>query len=139
MCKLTGASNNLALLLRLSDTLEAAEKQVGPVDDSQVDAKVLLQRLLDLLAFIQAHDAIINEDSMKSITNCLLHELCSHSRVDATGDGSDDLCAIANELSDAGNFCLDKVLHDPVGLSSANIDGKVVQNFNTARCLERLC
>jgi hypothetical protein len=55
--KHTGGSDDLALLLGLVDTLEAAKEQLSSVDDSQVDAEMLVKGLLDLFALVQTHDS----------------------------------------------------------------------------------
>ena len=53
----TSGSNDLALLLRLVNILETTQEQLSAINNGQVDAKVGLESLLDLLAFVEAHDA----------------------------------------------------------------------------------
>jgi hypothetical protein len=53
----TSSTDDLALLLRLVNALEAAKEELGTVDDGQVDTEVLVEGLLDLLALVEAHDA----------------------------------------------------------------------------------
>ena len=52
-----GLSNNLALLLGLSDALEATEEELGAIDYCKVDSEMLLKSLLHLFALVEAHQA----------------------------------------------------------------------------------
>jgi hypothetical protein len=60
---LTGSSDNLSLGLRLSDTGKTAEEKLGSVDNGEVDTQVLVKGFLDLLALVQAHQTLVNQDS----------------------------------------------------------------------------
>lgn len=62
-----GAADDLALGLGLGEALEAAEEEVGAVDDGEVDAEVLLECLLYLLALVKTHDTVVNEDGVESV------------------------------------------------------------------------
>lgn len=69
------------------------------------------------------------------ITNCLFHEFGSHCAVNATGDSSDDLGVVTNELPDPSNLLRDEVTHDPIGLGSANVDTEVPQELTSTGSL----
>lgn len=75
---------------------------------------------------------------MEAVSNGLLHELGRDSRVNTARDGANDLCAVSHKMSDADNLLLDEILHDPVGLRSADVDGKVAQNLSAAGCVLQL-
>lgn len=47
-----GVADELALLFRVSDALEAVEESLRGVDDGQVDAQVLAEGLVDVFGFI---------------------------------------------------------------------------------------
>ncbi len=69
-------------------------------------------------------------------TDCLFHELGCDGRIYTPRNGSDDLCAIANEVSDANNFLLDEIFHHPAGLRPTDVDGEVAQDLTAAWCLQ---
>lgn len=50
-----GLSNDLALLLRLPDALEAAKEKLGAINHREVDSEMLLKSFLDLLALVETH------------------------------------------------------------------------------------
>lgn len=52
-----GLSNDLALLLRLPDALEATEEKLGAIDHRKVDSEMLLKSFLDLLALVETHQS----------------------------------------------------------------------------------
>lgn len=52
-----GLSNDLALLLRLPDALEATKEKLGAINHRKVDSEMLLQSFLDLLALVKAHQS----------------------------------------------------------------------------------
>ena len=58
--------DDLALLLRVLDTLEAREEELGRVDDGQVHAEVLVQHVVHLRRLVQAEYAIVDHDGMES-------------------------------------------------------------------------
>lgn len=57
--KRTGPSDNLALLFRLGHTLKTAEKQLRSVHNGELNAEMLHESLLDLLALVETHHAYI--------------------------------------------------------------------------------
>lgn len=61
-------ANKLSLLLRLSDALETIEESLRPINNREVDVEVLLEHLLHLLALVETHYAIVDEDSVEPIT-----------------------------------------------------------------------
>lgn len=65
--KRTGFSDNLALFLRLSYTLEAGQKQFSSVNNRQVNTEVLPESLLDLLTFVEPHHSCGKRVSILSL------------------------------------------------------------------------
>lgn len=53
----TSFSNNLTLLLWLRHPLKAAEEEINAINDRKVNSKMLLQRLLHLVAFVKTHQS----------------------------------------------------------------------------------
>lgn len=95
--------NDFPLLLRLVNAREGLEEALARIYYSERDAKMLAERLLHLLAFVQAHEAVINEletrsavidletnpgactyNSMEAVSNRLRHQFCSHRGIDST-------------------------------------------------------
>lgn len=133
----TGRANDLALLLGLKDTGKATQEQVRGIHNRQVDAQVLAQRRLDLLALVEAHQAVVDQHGVEPVTNRLLHELGRHRAVDTARHGTNDLRAVTHKVADARDLLLDKVAHDPAGAGAADVDAKVAQQLAAAgRVLE---
>lgn len=68
-------------------------------------------------------------------TNRLLHQLRGDSGVDASRHGTDDLRRLADQVSYPGDLLLDEVLHDPVVVGAADVNGEVAEDFGSAGCL----
>lgn len=126
------ATNEAALGLGVSDTLEAVEELLAGVDDGEVNAQVALEGLLDILGLVETQAAIVNHDGMEAVTDGLVHQLGSNSRVDATADGTENLASWANELADASNPLFNKTGHGPLLFGLADVDGKVLENNVTS-------
>ena len=60
-----GVPDDAPLLLRVLDAGEAREEEVGRVDDGEVDAEVAVERLVDLLGFVEAEDAVVDHDGVE--------------------------------------------------------------------------
>lgn len=123
------AADELALLLGIVETLEALEEVLGGVDDGQVDAQVLLEVALDLLALVQAHDAVVDEHGPEAVADGLLHQLGGDGGVNTARDGAKDLALGADEVADAGNFLVEEARHGPVLGAAANVDGEVLEQL----------
>lgn len=59
-------ADNLALLFGVLDILEAGQEKIRRVDYREVDTKIFVQHLVNLSAFVQAKDTIVNHDGMES-------------------------------------------------------------------------
>jgi hypothetical protein len=131
----TSRADNLALLFRFGNTLETAEEQVARVDNGEVNAEVLPERFLDLLALVEAHAPVVDENGLEAVANGFTHQCCAHSAVHAAAAGAEDERPVAHELADARNLELDKVAHFPVGLGPADFDAEVSEHISATRCL----
>lgn len=128
-----GVTDELALgLWIIVDALKTSEEAVASINNSKVDAKVALKSLLDLRALIQAHDTVINEDSVEAISDGSLHEGSSNGRVDTTGNSSQNLSLLSDQCANSGDFLVDELGHSPVGLGSANTNSEVLKQIGSA-------
>ena len=123
------AADELALLLRVVQALETLEEVLGGVDDGQVDAQVLLEVALDLLALVEAHDAVVDEHGPEAVADGLLHQLGGDGGVDTTGNGAENLALGPDEGADAGNLLVQEAVHGPVLGALADADGEVLEQL----------
>lgn len=72
-----GVADELPLLLGVRDTGKTGHEPLRRVDDGEIDAEVLAQRLLDLVALVEAHEAVVHEHSVATqiISTCVLENL----------------------------------------------------------------
>jgi hypothetical protein len=124
-------SNDLTLLLRLLNTLEAGQELSAGVNNGKVDSEVLGQGLVDGLTLVETHDTVVDEDSVETVSNGPLHQLGSYGRVDTSGNGTDNLTGRSNGLANTLDLGLDEEVHGPVLLGSTELDGEVGQKLLT--------
>lgn len=132
----TRRSDNLPLLFGIGDTFETAQEELASVDNCEVDTKVLCQLLLNLIALIETHASIVDEDGLEAVPDGFAHQGRSYSAVHTTAAGSKDECSVTNEIPDASDLELDKVAHLPVWFSSADVNAKVAEDVGSAGCLD---
>ena len=56
-------ADDLPFLLRIADSFQFVQKAIGRVDGVEIQAKLVVQRLLYFLKFILAQHAIVHEDA----------------------------------------------------------------------------
>jgi hypothetical protein len=88
--------------------------------------------------WIQAHNTVIHEDSVETVTNRLLQELGRNGGVDTSRDGTDNLSLLANDRLDARILCLYEPIQSPVLASLANLHGKVADELLALRSVSDL-
>jgi hypothetical protein len=125
------ATNELALLLGVGLALESSQELLASINDGKVDLKLILENLLDKLALVETHAAIVNQDGMEAVANGLGHQLGSNSGVDTTTDSAKDLALGANEFTDTLDLLTDELRHGPVLRSTADTDGEVLEELAT--------
>jgi hypothetical protein len=135
---LTSRSNDLPLLLGVGNTRKATQEKVGSLDNCEIDAKVLSESLLDLLALIQTHASIVNENGLEAVSNGLTHEGRSNSAVHTAANSAKDKSLLTNKFPDTSDLELDEVAHLPVRLSSTNINTEVAEDLGSAGSLDPL-
>jgi hypothetical protein len=97
---------------------------------------MLSERLLDLLALIQTHASVVDEDGLEAVSDGGFHEGRADSAVYTTAHSTKDKCPVTDKLTDASDLELDEVAHFPVRLSSADVDAEVAEDLASARCLD---
>ena len=132
------AADELALLFGVVHALQTSEELLTGVNDRQVDSKLLLENLLDLLALVQSHAAVVDENGVESVANGLCHQLRGNGRVDAAADSTEHLAIRANERTNALNLLTNEFRHRPLLLSAADAHSEVLQQLSTLRSVYRL-
>jgi hypothetical protein len=127
------ATNELALLLGVVDALETSQELLRSINNSKVDAELLLENVLNESALVQAHAAVVDQDSVETVTNGLSHELGSNGRVDTTADGTQDLASRANQVADTGDLLANELRHGPGLLGTTNANSKVLKELTALR------
>lgn len=128
-----GVSNDLALPLRIINSLQLPQELLTGIYNSQVDAKMLGQRLVDDLALIQSHHTVIDEDSVETVANGFVHQLGSDCRIDTSRHGADNLAGRSNDVPDTLNLSVDEPVHGPVLVRFAEFDSKIGEELLALR------
>ena len=79
------AADALALELGIGDALRLLEEPLLAVECDEVHAELTLEDLLDHLAFVEAHAAMVDEDADELLADCLVEKRRADGRVDAAG------------------------------------------------------
>lgn len=132
------AADELALLFGVVHALKTSEELLPGVNDRQVDSKLLLENLLDLLALVQSHAAVVDENGVESVANGLCHQLRGNGRVDTAADSTEHLAIRANERTNALNLLTNEFRHRPLLLGAADAHSEVLQQLSTLRSVYRL-
>src|SRR4051812_840407 len=85
------AADNLALLLRIRDTGQPIEEQVGRVDEIERQTKFLGETLADLFRLVVPQQAVVDEDAGETVADGAMDQHCRYRRVDATREPADHL------------------------------------------------
>lgn len=125
------ATNELALLLGVGLALETSQELLASIDHGKVDFELILENLLDKLALVETHAAVVNQDGMEAVANGLGHQLSGNSGVDTTTDSAKNLALGADEITDALDLLTDELGHGPVLRSTADTDGEVLKELAT--------
>lgn len=118
--------DDLSLLLWIFDALQFPQELFTGVDDGQVDAQPFRQRLVDDPALVEAHDTIVDEDSVEPVADGLMHQFCRDGRIDAARDGANNLAGRPHEVPNSLNLGVDEPFHGPILSARAQLDCKVL-------------
>jgi hypothetical protein len=84
------------------------------VDNGEVYAQVFSEGVPYLLAFVQVHATVVDEDGMETISECFAYETGCYGGVHASADGSEDLVLGTYERLDALDFLFERKLTSSV-------------------------
>ena len=118
--------NNLAFALRFRYAGDSLQKTLGGIDMHQIDMKLVAESPNDLLRFIFAHEAVIDEYASQLVADRPMHQYRRHRRIDAARQTAQDFF-IPNLLPNFRDRNIDKRTHIPVALTAANAKQEVFQ------------
>ena len=104
------AADRLALLLRLGDPAERGDEVLLGAHVDERHPEVAAEGLLHLLALVQAHQAVVDEDAGEPVADRLVHDQRRHRAVDAAREAADRA-----RVADLGAHPLDLLLDDVGG------------------------
>ncbi|MNK45244.1 hypothetical protein D3C87_639980 [compost metagenome] len=113
------AADDLALGFGVGDAGQLAHELRGGIDVNDLHAHVFGEGLHDLLAFVQAQEAVVDEDAGELVADGLVDQRGGNRRVHAAGQAQDDFVG-ADLLADAGDGFGDVVGHVPVARAFAD-------------------
>lgn len=111
--------------LGLSHTSKSIKESPSNIGNGKVDAKVLFESLFELLALVQAQDAVVDQDS--GICRQWLpssvgqQECCRHLQKHRRAPGG-----LTNKGANASNFLLKEVGHCPVRFGANSVVSKCI-------------
>jgi len=120
-------TDDLALVLRLLNAVKSLEKTLLGIDADEVYVP-LRKGLLDLVALVLAHKAMIDKHTGELIADGLGQERRRDRGVNAAGEGEQHLAA-ADLFTDGVDGALFIVRHRPVADRAADIIEEVVEHF----------
>ena len=115
-------TDDLALALRLGDSLQGLKEVVGRVHGDELDAGGGNEVVLDLLDLALAQQAVVHEHAGELVTDGLVHQSGGHGGVHAAGQAADHL-GVADLLADL----LDLILDNRGGVPVVGQRGATVQ------------
>ena len=114
------ATDDLALGFRIGNAPQVAHELRGGIDVDDLDAKVTGKGLHHLLAFVQAQEAVVDEDAGQLVADGTVQQRSNHRGIDAAGKAEDHLF-----LADLRTHLLDRLIdvvrHVPVVAAAANL------------------
>ena len=122
-------ADRLALVLGVGQTLERGKELVLFVHADEVEVP-LGERLLDLVALVLAHQAVVDEDAGELVADGLCDERGGNGAVHAAGQGQQDLAA-ADLLADGGDGGAHIVAHVPGAGTAADAVEEVADHILT--------
>ena len=79
-------------------------------------------------AFVEAQQAVVDEDAGEPVADRLVDQRRGDARVDAARQAEDDL-VVADLLADPRDRLVDVVAHHPVGLRGADLEDEAVEQL----------
>ena len=97
-------------------------------DERQLQA---LEAPLDLVRFVEPHDAVVDEDARQPVADRSVNQHRRDRRIDAAAEAADDAAA-PDLLADARCRLFDERGHRPVAAAAADVEGEVPKDFEAA-------
>ncbi len=123
-----GGADDLPLRLRIGDAGQPLEEEVRGVHEIERELHLLREAGADLAGLLVPQQAVVHEDAGEAIADRAMHEERRHRRVDAARESADDFAA-PDLLPDPVRRLLDERRNRPVAGASADVEGKVAENF----------
>ena len=80
-CPIRIGSDALALQLGIDNASRLVKETLLRLDANQIDAKLAFEDLLDLLALVEAHAAVVDEDARELLADGLMQKHGAHGAV----------------------------------------------------------
>src|SRR6185369_10629006 len=109
-----------ALLLGIAHAREPLEERSARVHHPQIDPQVAAEGGLDLLALVQAQQAMVHEDAGEPVADGAMHQDRGHGRVHPARQSADDPLVGPDQLPDPLDFALHEVARRPVRRDAAD-------------------
>ena len=124
--------NSAPIALRLASgsvtPLSFSRKRASASTATSGTLNVSRKALIDLLALVLAHQAVVDEHARQLVADRAVHEQRRHRGVDAAGEPADDL-AVADLLADAAHLFLDDRRRRPGRLAAADLGQEARQDL----------
>ena len=115
-----GVADDLALLLRVGDAGEPAEKALLGVDPDDLHAHVTGEGAHHLIALAEPQQAVVDEDAGELVADGAVEQGGDHAGIDAAGESEQHLVG-ADLGADAGDAVFDDVARGPEPSAAADV------------------
>ena len=119
-------ADDLALALWIGDAGKLAEKTLGRIDADEIHAAVG-ERCFNFVAFVFAHETVVNENAGELAANGFGNELRCNGAVYTAGEGEQHF-SVANLGADVFDGFLGVICHGPVGVTVANFHEEIFEH-----------
>ena len=113
------AADDLAFGFGIGHAGKLAHELNASVDMDDAHAHVLGKRFHDLLAFVQAQQAVVDKHAGEPVTNGLVDQGCRNRRIDAARQTKEDFF-VAHLFANARDGFVNVIGHVPVALAAAD-------------------
>ncbi len=121
-------TDDLALLFRVGFAAQRVEEARFGIDTDDLHTQVVGEDLHDLVAFVEAHEAVIDEHAGQLVANGLVQQRGDHRGIDAAGQAEQHL-ALAHLRTHARDGVVDDVADAPQRLASANLAHEALEQL----------
>ena len=122
------AADDLALLLGIGFAAQRVEEARFGIDADDLHAEVVGEDLHDLVAFVEAHEAVIDEHAGQLVADGLVQQRGDHRGIDAAGKAEQHL-ALAHLRAHARDGVFDDVADAPQRLAAADLAHEALEQL----------